>query len=134
MAVVFLMLSHLSKHKLNLPQTSKAFFYIAMGYIPIVLFSLSLLDLIGEYFSISGDGRFIYLFGASVFIMSLYYVIAISLVMLCLENTLYLLASSILIMALYYLLDVRFEKISFKYVVQMFQSITIFFRVSTVKH
>ena len=47
-----------------------------MGYIPIVLFSLSLLDLIGEYFSISGDGRFIYLFGASVFIMSLYYVIA----------------------------------------------------------
>ena len=76
LAVVFLMLSHLSKHKLNLPQTSKAFFYIAMGYIPIVLFSLSLLDLIGEYFSISGDGRFIYLFGASVFIMSLYYVIA----------------------------------------------------------
>lgn len=201
LAVVFLMLSHLSKHKLNLPQTSKAFFYIAMGYIPIVLFSLSLLDLIGEYFSISGDGRFIYLFGASVFIMSLYYVIAhkfkdykmqiaahcmqtiviifallmirlpqeyfgicfiihalifnllidklkefkmmnkifgmiqailytviaISLVMLCLENTLYLLASSILIMALYYLLDVRFEKISFKYVGQMFQSITIFF-------
>ncbi|MBQ8299640.1 MAG: DUF2157 domain-containing protein [Clostridia bacterium] len=76
LAVVFLMLSHIAKHKLNLPQTSKAFFYIAMGYIPIVLFSLSLLDLIGEYFSISGDGRFIYLFGASIFIMILYYAVA----------------------------------------------------------
>lgn len=76
LAGVFLLLSHLAKHKLNLPQTSKAFFYIAMGYIPIVLFSLSLLDLIGEYFSISGDGRFIYMFGMSALIMGLYYFVS----------------------------------------------------------
>lgn len=77
LAVVFLALSYLAKHKMKLPQTSRAFFYIAMGYIPIVLFSLSLLDLIGEYFSISGDGRFIYMFASSTVIMLLYYVLSI---------------------------------------------------------
>ena len=77
LAVVFLMLSYLAKHKMKLPQTSKAFFYIAMGYIPIVFFSLSLLDLIGNYFSISGDGRFIYMFGVSIVIMLLYYTLSV---------------------------------------------------------
>lgn len=201
LAIVFLMLSHLAKHKLNLPQTAKAFFYIAMGYIPIVLFSLSLLDLIGEYFSISGDGRFIYMFSASAIIMSLYYFVAykfkdskmqiaahcmqtvllvfgmlalklsgkylgicfvihtlifnllieklngfkrtnkifglvqsiiytslaVSTFMILWENPLYLLTMSIMIMALYYLLDKKFEKVLFKYVAQVFQTVIIGF-------
>lgn len=199
LAVVFLLLSHLSKHKLNLPQTAKAFFYIAMGYIPIVFFSLSLLDLIGEYFSISGDGRFIYLFAASTFIMSLYYVVgnklkdykmqiaahcmqtvvlifgllamklsseyiglfciihtlifniligkvndfkvinkmfglcqaiaytvfAISTTTLISDNMLYLVILNTSIMGLYYLLNMKFEKIPFKYVGHIFQTVVL---------
>lgn len=58
---VFMGASNIAQKKLNLPKASKAFFYIAMAYIPICLISCSLFGLFGEYLSIYGEGKFIYL-------------------------------------------------------------------------
>ncbi len=58
---VFYGASNIAKNKLNLPKASKAFFYIAMAYIPICLISCSLFGLFGEFLSILGEGRYIYL-------------------------------------------------------------------------
>ena len=57
---VFLGLSKVAKEKFNLPNASNTFFYIAMAYIPICLYSISLFGLFGEYLSIVGQGRHIY--------------------------------------------------------------------------
>ena len=57
---VFLGLSKFAKEKLNLPNASNTFFYIAMAYIPICLYSISFFGLFGEFLSITGDGSHIY--------------------------------------------------------------------------
>lgn len=57
---VFLGLSKFAKEKLNLPNASNTFFYIAMAYIPICLYSISFFGLFGEFLSIAGEGRHIY--------------------------------------------------------------------------
>lgn len=72
LAGVFLGLSRLAGKVFKLTKTAKTFFYIAMVYIPLCLFSISLFGLAGEYFSINGEGRYIYLSLASFFIMSIY--------------------------------------------------------------
>ena len=59
---LFLGASKLAKEKYKLENTSKTFFYIAMAYIPICLVSISIFGLLGDYLSIFGYGRFIYLF------------------------------------------------------------------------
>ena len=69
---VFLGASLLADKKFNLEQTSNAFFYIAMAYIPLVLFAISLFNLFGEYFSITGAGKFVYLAISTVLLTFLY--------------------------------------------------------------
>ena len=65
--VIFLLIgvfwgaSSIAKNKFKLPKASKAFFYLAMAYIPIALISCSVFGLFGEYLSINGEGRFVYL-------------------------------------------------------------------------
>lgn len=71
--VFFLGMSKIAKTKFKLEKTSNTFFYIAMAYIPICLISCSLFGLVGEYFSINGDGRFIYFTVVSIIISIIYY-------------------------------------------------------------
>ena len=69
---VFLGASYLAKNKLKLDLTAKTFYYIAMAYIPIVLFSISVFKLFGKYLSISGEGKFLY-FSICTILLSILY-------------------------------------------------------------
>ena len=66
LAGVFLGLSKVAGKVFKLTKTARTFFYIAMIYIPICLFSISLFGLAGEYFSINGDGKYIFFLEFSV--------------------------------------------------------------------
>lgn len=57
---VFLGLSKIAKDKFNLPNASNTFFYIAMAYIPICLYSISFFGLFGDFLSIEGEGKYLY--------------------------------------------------------------------------
>ena len=60
MIFVFLGISYFAGEKLKIEKTSKAFFYIAMIYIPIVFYSVAYLGLLGNYF-MDGKGLSLYL-------------------------------------------------------------------------
>lgn len=70
---LFLGGSSIAEKKLKIPKTGRTFFYIAMAYIPIFLLSLSVLGLVGEYFSISGEGKYVYLGFAGVLTALVYF-------------------------------------------------------------
>lgn len=71
---VFFGASKIAKENFKLENASKAFFYIAMAYIPICLFSISIFSLFGNYFSIYGEGKFIYLTFCGILISIIYYI------------------------------------------------------------
>ena len=73
---IFLGSSKIAKDKFNLEKTSRTFFYIAMAYIPICLIGISFFGLFGEYLSIRGDGRGLYLALVSTFLALMYYVVS----------------------------------------------------------
>ncbi len=71
-AILFFGLSWFAKNKLKITQTANTFLYIGLAYIPLVLFAFSILNLIGDYFSISGAGKYIYLAMSSLIVNILY--------------------------------------------------------------
>lgn len=75
--LVFLGGSYIAKEKFKLDKVSQTFFYIAMAYIPICLASISIFELFGNYLSIYGEGKYLYMLFATLFMSSLYYVISI---------------------------------------------------------
>lgn len=58
---------------MGLKDTSKTFFNLAMAYLPICFISVSLFGLLGEFLSISGDGKFIYLTAVFLAMAGAYY-------------------------------------------------------------
>jgi len=70
---VFLAVSHIADKFLNLKQTSKAFYYIALAYIPILFLSIALFELFGKYFSLYGLGKYIYLTFSCFLVSVIYY-------------------------------------------------------------
>lgn len=77
LAIMFFGMSNVAKKVFKLPQTSKTFYYIALGYVPIVLFSFSLFGLVGEFFSIQGEGKFIYLALTNFIVMFVYLLLGV---------------------------------------------------------
>ena len=75
MFIVFLGASFIADKYLKIPQTSKVFLYLALSYLPLVFLSTSLFHLLGEYLSIAGEGRYIYLFISSIILSIIYYYI-----------------------------------------------------------
>ena len=75
MFIVFLGASFIADKYLKIPQTSKVFLYLALSYLPLVLLSTSLFHLLGDYLSIAGEGRYIYLFISSIILSIIYYYI-----------------------------------------------------------
>ena len=73
MLAMFLAMSYISDKKFNLKLTSKTFYYIALAYIPIVLFSISLFSLFGNYLSLYGEGKYIYLTLSNILVSVIYY-------------------------------------------------------------
>ena len=73
MLLVFLLASYLADNVLKIKQTAKAFYYIALAYIPIVLIAIFIFELLGNYLSVNGAGRFIYLFISSIILSVTYY-------------------------------------------------------------
>jgi len=73
MFFVFLGSSYIADHYLNIKQTSKVFLYIAFSYLPIVFFSISIFELLGNYLSFYGAGKFIYLSISSIIIAFIYF-------------------------------------------------------------
>lgn len=73
---IFLGASKIAKNKFKLEKASKTFFYIAMAYIPICILSISIFGLLGNYLSINGDGKYLYLFLSTIILAILYYVVA----------------------------------------------------------
>lgn len=69
---VFIGASSIAKKVFKLDQASKTFYYISMAYMPIVLFSISIFGLFGEYLSITGLGKFIFLSTSSLLLSLLY--------------------------------------------------------------
>ena len=98
LTMVFLGGSYIAKEKFKLEKTSQTFFYIAMVYIPICLFSISAFSLLGDYLSIIGEGKYIYLTIASLFISGIYYYIYV------IKNNIYLLHGSIVSQMLFVVL------------------------------
>ncbi|MBQ3020682.1 MAG: oligosaccharide repeat unit polymerase [Bacilli bacterium] len=73
---VFSLSSFVAKKYLSLEKTSNIFFNISIFYIPIGLFSISSFSLLGEFLSINGSGRWIYLTISSILVSILYYFIS----------------------------------------------------------
>ena len=73
MFIVFLATSKIAKDVMHLPQTSKAFYYIALFYLPILFFSISLFGLFGPYLSINGEGKYVFLSIGSIIVSIIYY-------------------------------------------------------------
>ena len=69
---VFLVLSKVAKEKFNLVHASTTFFYIAMAYIPICLYSIPFFGLFGEFLSITGEGKYIYFTLVNILIAVIY--------------------------------------------------------------
>lgn len=74
--VVFLYFSKIAKDKFNLKNTSDAFFYIGLSYLPLSFFGLSFFRLIGEDFAINSIGCLAYFGIVSVLLGFLYMYIA----------------------------------------------------------
>lgn len=72
-AVIFFALSAFAKEK-KLHKASRAFYYIAMAYIPIFFISISAFGLLGKYLSINGEGKYIYFTIAGIFNSFVYYI------------------------------------------------------------
>jgi len=70
---LFFGMSKIAKDKFNLEKTSNTFFYIAMAYIPICLFSISLFGLVGKSLSITGEARYVYFLISGVITAIVYY-------------------------------------------------------------
>lgn len=75
-AFMFFGMSSIARKKLKIEKTANTFLYIGLAYIPLVLFAFSILNLIGDYFSISGAGKFIYLAMSSFVVILLYFFFA----------------------------------------------------------
>ena len=73
MLIIFYGSSNIAKNYLKIPQTAKAFYYISLAYIPIVLLSIFIFKLFGDYLSYIGDGKFIYLLFSSIIVSVIYY-------------------------------------------------------------
>lgn len=76
MLFVFAGASYIADNILKIKQTAKVFFYIALSYFPITLFSVSWLGLLGEYLSQNGVGQYIYFTICSVITALIYYIIS----------------------------------------------------------
>ena len=73
---IFLGASNIAKNKFNLEKASKTFFYIAMAYIPICILSISIFGLLGNFLSINGAGKYLYLCVSTILLSILYYFVA----------------------------------------------------------
>lgn len=73
MLIIFYGISYIAEHKLNLKQASNTFYYIALAYIPIIFISISMFSLFGEYLSLYGQGKYIYLAISSFIVNAIYY-------------------------------------------------------------
>ena len=76
LAGVFFGISSIAKNKFKLTLTSNTFYYIAILYIPIVLVSISIFKLFGEYLSCYGNGKYIY-FAVSSLLLSIFYFVQV---------------------------------------------------------
>ena len=76
MLMLFLFIGYASDKFLDLKRTSMAFYYIALAYIPIVLLSISRFGLLGDYYSLFGPGRYIYLTICSIVVYFIYYFVS----------------------------------------------------------
>lgn len=74
MLIVFYGISYLAEHQLKLKQAANTFYYIALAYIPIVFLSIAMFSLFGEYLSLYGEGKFIYLAISSIIVNIIYYI------------------------------------------------------------
>ena len=75
LAGVFVGASKIAKTIFKLDETANTFLYIALAYLPISLFSISLFGLIGDYLSISGAGNNLYFAFSTVILSILYFMI-----------------------------------------------------------
>jgi len=73
---IFLGASKIANHKFKLEKASKTFFYIAMAYIPICLFSISIFGLLGDFLSINGAGKYLYLVLSTISLAIIYYFVS----------------------------------------------------------
>ena len=70
---LFLGGSKIAETRLKITKTARTFFFIAMAYIPLFLLSLSIFGLLGDYLSITGEGRYLYLGFSSIITAIVYY-------------------------------------------------------------
>lgn len=74
MFIVFFTTSKIADNIFHLKKTSKAFLNIALSYIPILFFSISLFGLFGDYLSFNGEGRNVYLSISALITSIIYYI------------------------------------------------------------
>lgn len=78
-SLLFFGISFLSKKVLKIEKTELAFTVLGSLFLPIFLLSIGWFHLLGEYLSVSGEGRFIFGFLSSLVIIPVYISIAVKL-------------------------------------------------------
>ena len=73
MLLIFIISSNIADKIFHLKQTSKAFYLIALAYLPILFLSISIFSLLGDFLSIYGQGKNIYLSICSFITTIIYY-------------------------------------------------------------
>ena len=68
----FYAFGYISNNKLNIPKIGKMFNYLTLAFVPVIIMSLSFFGLVGEFFSILGEG-FHYYIGISLLISDVIY-------------------------------------------------------------
>lgn len=58
--MIFCLFGYISNKKLDIPKIGKMFNCLTLAFVPVVLMSLSFFELVGDYFSINGDGAVYY--------------------------------------------------------------------------
>ena len=71
--LVFFGASFIAKKVFDLPNAAKAFYYIAMLYIPIIIIAIYYFKLLGNYLSFQGEGGSIY-YAAATILLSIIYI------------------------------------------------------------
>lgn len=78
-AVLFFGLAYFTRHILKIEKTAFAFHVLGSLFLPIVILSAGYFELLGSYFSFSGEGRFLYGAAGGLLLLPVYLFLAVRL-------------------------------------------------------
>lgn len=78
-SVFFFGLAYFSKHVMKIEKTAFAFYVLGSLFLPIIMVSVAYFELLGSYFSFTGDGRYLYGAAGSLVVLPVYVLLSVRL-------------------------------------------------------